>query len=130
MKNNITKLPDGSAFYTSTIMSKEDAIKLPLEKRPLCFRISHEMYQNVFESIGAASMCWNPKPGNQVFDSTTASNIAANLCLKIAREIEAHKCPDCGSPKRDLVTSKTKPNKNKGPIRYAIPKECPGKQKQ
>jgi len=29
--NKITKLPDGSAFFTTTIMSKEEAMKLPLK---------------------------------------------------------------------------------------------------
>ena len=41
MKNKISKLPDGSAFFTATIMSKEEAMKLPLKERPLCFRISY-----------------------------------------------------------------------------------------
>ena len=89
--SKITKLPDGSGFFTATIMSKEEAMKLPLKKRPLCFRISSEIYHAVFESIGAASMCWNPLPGKQVFDSTKASEIATNLCFKIAEELEKKK---------------------------------------
>lgn len=44
-----TLLPDGSAFATATIMSKEEAMALPVEKRPICFRISPEMYNAVFE---------------------------------------------------------------------------------
>jgi hypothetical protein len=106
--SKVTKLPDGSAFCTATIMSKEEAMALPLKKRPLCFRISSELYHAVFESIGAASMCWLPRPGKEVFQSELASQIAVDLCFKIANEIENRKCPDCGSPKRDLTRPKTK----------------------
>ena len=113
--SKVTKLPDGSAFCTATIMSEEEAMKLPPEKRPICFRISSEMYHDVFESIGAASMTFNADAGNKVFNSELASKIAIDLCFKIAREVENHKCPDCGSPKRNLDTPKQdpcKPNKN------------------
>ena len=106
--SKITKLPDGSAFCTATIMSKEEAMKLPLNKRPICFRISSKMYHAVFEAIGEASMCWEPKPGNQVFASEQASDVAVRLCFKIANEMESRKCPDCGSPKRDMTTPKKK----------------------
>ena len=106
--SKITKLPDGSAFCTVTIMSKDEAMKLPLNKRPICFRISSEMYHAVFESIGAASMCWKPCPGKQVFQPEQASQIAVDLCFKIANELENRICPDCGSPKRDLTTPKKK----------------------
>lgn len=89
MKNDkITKLPDGSAFFTATIMSKKEAMKLPIKKRPICFRISSEMYNAVFESIGAASMCWNPIPGKKDFRPEEVSDIAIKLCFKIAEELE------------------------------------------
>jgi len=78
----ITKLPDGSAFFTANIMSKEEAMKLPLKKRPICFRISSKMYHAVFESIGEASMCWKPRPGKEVFQSEQASDIAIRLCFR------------------------------------------------
>jgi len=84
----ITKLPDGSAFFTATVMSKEEAMALPLKQRPLCFRISSEMYNAVFESIGAASMCWNPRPSKETFSPEKASDIAVKLCFKIAEELE------------------------------------------
>ena len=106
--SKITKLPDGSAFFTATVMSKEEAMNLPLKERPLCFRISSEMYHAVFESIGAASMCWKPRPGKEVFSPEEASQIAVDLCFKIAEELENCKCPDCGSPKRDMTRPKTK----------------------
>jgi hypothetical protein len=76
---------------TATIMSREEAMKLPLKKRPICFRISSEIYTAVFESIGAASMCWKPRPGHQVFKSEEASQIAVDLCFKIADELEKPK---------------------------------------
>lgn len=81
----ITKLPDGSAFFTATIISNEEAMALPLKERPICFRISSEMYHAVFEAIGAASMCWGD---DRVFKSERASQIAVDLCFKIADEVE------------------------------------------
>ena len=86
--SEVTKLPDGSAFFTATIMSKEEAMALPLEKRPICHRISSEMYHAVFEAIGYASNCWEPKPTG-VFDSEKASRCAVELCFKIANEKES-----------------------------------------
>ena len=71
-------------------MSKEEALKLSPKDRPLCFRISSKMYHGVFEAIGAASMCWVPRPGKVQFDSERASKIATDLCFKIAEELEAH----------------------------------------
>jgi len=86
--SQITKLPDGSGCFTATVMSKEEAMALPLRERPICFRISSEMYHAVFESIGAASMCWNPRPSKETFSSEEASDIAVKLCFKIAEELE------------------------------------------
>ena len=86
--NAITKLPDGSAFFTADVMSREEAMKLPVEQRPICFRISSEMYHAVFEAIGEASMQWKPRPSSEVFDSEGASRVAVELCFKIARELE------------------------------------------
>jgi len=83
-----TVLPDGSGFSAATIMSKEEALALPLKDRPICFRISSEMYHAVFEAIGQASMCWKPRPGSEVFASEEASKIALDLCFKIADELE------------------------------------------
>ncbi len=86
--SEITRLPDGSAFFTAEVMSKEEAMALPVEKRPLCYRISSELYTAVFEAVGQASMCWKPRPGKEVFNSEEASHIATGLCFKIAEEIE------------------------------------------
>lgn len=93
----MTKLPDGSGCFTATIMSREEAMALPISKRPLNYRISSEIYHAVFESIGAASMCWNPRPSNEVFDSEGAAQIATNLCLKIADEVERVKPAEVSS---------------------------------
>jgi hypothetical protein len=71
-------------------MTKEEAMSLPVEKRPLCFRISSELYHAVFESVGAASMCWNPRPSSQTFESEKAVDIAVKLCFKIAEELESY----------------------------------------
>jgi len=90
MNSPITKLPDGSGFFINTIMSKEEAMKLNVKDRPICFRISSEMYMAVFEAIGEASMCWNPIPGPSVFCSNRASDVAIKLCLKIADELESN----------------------------------------
>jgi hypothetical protein len=88
MNATTTILPDGSAFFTAEIMSKEEAMRLPLKDRPLCYRISSEMYYAVFEAVGEASMCWHPRPSNEVFSSEEASNVAVKLCFKIADEME------------------------------------------
>ena len=89
--SEITKLPDGSAFFTAEIMSKEEVEKLPIENRPLCYRVSDKIYHDTFEAIGAASMCWNPKPSLEVFDSEKASQIAVDLLFKFANELECEK---------------------------------------
>ena len=87
----ITKLLDGSACFTADVMSKEEAMKLPLEKRPLCFRVSSEIYHATFEAIGAASMAWSPRPGDNVFNAEEASKIAVGLLFKFAKELEKQK---------------------------------------
>ena len=73
---------------SAVIMSREEAMALPVADRPICFRISSEMYHAVFEAIGEASMCWNPKPSKEVFDAEKASDVAVRLCFKIATERE------------------------------------------
>lgn len=84
----MTELPDGSGCFTATIMSEDEAMALPLKERPLNHRISSEMYHAVFEAVGHASMCWNPRPGSEVFDTTEAEKCAVDLCFKIANEAE------------------------------------------
>jgi hypothetical protein len=87
-ETSITQLPDGSGCFTATILSNEEALALPLKERPISHRISSEMYHDVFEHIGEASMAWSPNTGSAVFNSEMASDIALRLCFKIANELE------------------------------------------
>lgn len=73
---------------TAIIYSKEEVLAMPPEKRPLNFRLPSKIYTDVFEAVGAASLCWKPKPTNEVFDTEKASNVAVELCFKIASELE------------------------------------------
>lgn len=88
--NKITKIPDGSGFFTTTIMSRKEAMALPPNKRPICFRISSQMYHSTFEHIAAAAMSSKSKGGRFKFDSNKASQIAVELCFKIAEEMEGN----------------------------------------
>jgi hypothetical protein len=90
MKQNITKLPDGSAFFTADVMSKDEAMALPVKDRPICFRISSEMYQSVWEMVAEASHCWKFTPPSEEFLAEKASDIAVKMCFKIADELERH----------------------------------------
>lgn len=62
---------------------------LPPKERPLNHRISSEMYHAVWEHVGQASMCWNPRPGKEIFSAEEASEVATSLCFKIANEIDS-----------------------------------------
>lgn len=81
-----TILPDGSAFSTATIMSKEEAMALPPKERPICFRLSSELYHDVWQAIGHASMTFKTEAGNEVFNTEEASKIVMDLLFKIANE--------------------------------------------
>jgi hypothetical protein len=37
----------------------------------------------IYQVIGEASMCWNPKPRHQVFDSSKALEIGIETCSKL-----------------------------------------------
>ena len=87
MTTPMTQLPDGSGCFTATILSHDEAMALPPKDRPICYRISSEMYHAVFEAIGEASMQWNPTPTG-VFAAEKASDVALRLCFKIADELE------------------------------------------
>lgn len=84
---------------TAIIYTKEEIAQMPLKERPLCARISNELYTAIFEAIGEASMCWEPKPGKEVFDANKASDVAVRLCFKVANEIEDNFQPN------NLITS-------------------------
>lgn len=107
----ITKLPDGSAFFTATILSQEEAMALPPNKRPLNYRIPGDLYHAVFEAVGAASMCWDPRPDNCQFDGSAAEKVAVDLCFKIADELDKRlqipSGPDPGESYRLLQAGET-----------------------
>lgn len=42
-----------------------------------------ELKESIFMALGEASMCWDPLPSNQVFDSTRAKEIGDKLVEKI-----------------------------------------------
>jgi predicted RNA-binding Zn-ribbon protein involved in translation (DUF1610 family) len=49
------------------------------------------------EAVGEASMCWDPLPGDQVFDSTKASKIVDRLVVALKEKKSAvHQCKECG----------------------------------
>ncbi len=74
--------------FAMNIISRDEAMALPIEQRPLCFRIPEKIYTSVFEAVGAASMAWKPRPSTEVFNSEEAEKIAVDLCFIIAGEIE------------------------------------------
>lgn len=48
----------------------------------------YKKYENrVFEAIGEASMCWNPKPYTNVFDSTHAKDVGERLLSDLKKDI-------------------------------------------
>lgn len=75
--------------YAVTILSKEEAMALPPSQRPLNYRITSDVYHRIFEDIGQASMCWEPRPSHEVFKADEAANIAADLCHFIADALDA-----------------------------------------
>jgi hypothetical protein len=76
-------LPDGSAFSTSVVMTKAEAMLLPHAQRPLCFRISSELSHAVFCAVGAAYAL-----GAVSQKADKACKVATTLCLKIAEDFE------------------------------------------
>ncbi len=42
-----------------------------------------ELKESIFMALGEASMCWDPLPSNQVFESTRAKEIGDKLVEKI-----------------------------------------------
>ena len=54
-----------------------------------------ELQELIGVAVGEASMCWDPLPGAQVFDSTKASEIVdrvtSDVLRIIAREIDPRK---------------------------------------
>lgn len=73
------------------IISKEEAMALPAKDRPICFRISSEMYSAAWEFVGITTRCYNPQPPDKSFLSDQASDVVIKLCFKIAEEVEKQK---------------------------------------
>jgi len=89
--NNTIVLPDGSAFNVVEVMTREEAMKLPPNKRPICYRVSSEMYHLVFELVAEASRCWKEIPPSEEFDHEKATVVMMDLLFKIAEEVESKK---------------------------------------
>lgn len=109
--------PGGAMNKTAIIMSREEAMALPLKDRPICFRISSETYHGIFEAVGAASMCWKPRPSTEVFDADRCSKVATDLCFLIANEMEkrdrqlqAQTMRDCADEFEDRINNSNIPN--------------------
>ena len=47
--------------------------------------MKEELKTKVFQALGEVSMCWNPMPSNQVFDSTKALSIGENIWKEIEK---------------------------------------------
>ena len=47
-------------------------------------RLPEVLFSSIHQALGAASMCWIPQPGEQVFDSTRAADIGLELCRDVA----------------------------------------------
>jgi hypothetical protein len=73
---------------TALVYTKDEALSLEPKNRPLCFRVPSKIYHDVFESIGTASLCWNPRPSDEVFSAEEAEKVAVNLLFNIATELE------------------------------------------
>lgn len=64
-----------------TIISKEEALKLPPNQRPLCHRIPEKVYMGIWDAVAAASNTTDPE---------VHAAIALTLSLLIAEQFEAH----------------------------------------
>lgn len=73
---------------TATIYSKDEALAMEPKDRPMCYRVPSKIYVDTFEAIGAASMCWNPRPSDEVFSPEETERVAVNLLFSIATELE------------------------------------------
>lgn len=74
---------------TMIVYTKEEALAMKPEDRPICFRIPGFLYTKVFESIGTASLCWTPRPNKEVFNPEEAEKVVLELLFEIAKAFEA-----------------------------------------
>ena len=84
-------------------------VQRDLRDEPLNKRLPESIFNRIHEDIGAASMCWNPPPSKEVFDSECASAIAFNLCHFVADAIDEVKSDvQTFLAEREWVSVKTK----------------------
>lgn len=57
-------------------------------------KLTKDQEELITAAIGQASMCWDPRPGDQVFDSEEAIEIVKSLINKLNETME---CPVCKS---------------------------------
>ena len=76
---------------TAIVMSREEALALPVKQRPLCYRLGSSIYHRVWEHIGLATQCYEPKPDQTTFKPESASEVAVALLFEIANEVETAK---------------------------------------
>lgn len=72
---------------TTTIYSIDEVRMMQPKDRPMCYRVPSGIYHAVFEAVGAASLCWEPKPTG-VFAVEQAEKFAVELLFKIAEVLE------------------------------------------
>lgn len=70
-----------------TILSRAEAMALPPAERPLNCRLPSDIYHRVGESVGEASMAWEPRPTG-VFNRELACKVAFDLCHFIADKLD------------------------------------------
>jgi hypothetical protein len=58
----------------------------------------------VFEALGEASMCWNPRPSDNVFDSTHARDIGERLLAEIQTRIAGDRTDELIAERDQLRT--------------------------
>jgi hypothetical protein len=72
---------------TAIIYSKEEALAMEPQNRPMNYRVPSKIYHDAFEFAGSASMCWKPIPSG-VFSSEEAEKFTIDFLFKVAAELE------------------------------------------
>lgn len=72
---------------TATIYSKEEALAMKPQERPMCYRVPSKIYHGAFEVVGSASLCWQPRPTG-VFSSEEAEKFTVDFLFNVAAELE------------------------------------------
>ncbi len=52
-------------------------------------KITPAMKKRIFEALGSASICWNPRPTG-IFDSSLVAQIGEELCQDLAEDETEH----------------------------------------